>query len=382
MRLFATSSFVFIALVAFGADQQQSSASSKMQAFVDRGDVSGIVTMSTCNGKTVGPFAVGFQDVEGKKAMRPDSIFQVMSMTKPVTSVGIMMLVEEGLLSLSDPIEKHLPEFKGVNPAGWRAPTVRDLMTHTSGMIANPPPSIPDLYTKMNRTLAEAVALYGQHPLVYEPGTKWMYSNTGIATLGRLIEVRSGKSYEQFLEERVFKPLGMKDSHFYVPEEKKSRVAFVYGPDATAGPGKLKRAPGTILGGDSTKYRPGAVYPAPEFGLYSTAADLNAFYQAMLNGKLLSKASMRVMTAIHTPGIKAGWNAGAAFGLGWEVVDQPEGYMALASAGTYYHGGAFGTFGWVDAPKKLTGVFLVQSSSNPEGPRNAFVQATSAACEY
>jgi CubicO group peptidase (beta-lactamase class C family) len=346
-----------------------------MQGFIDKGDYAGIVATYTCNGKTWGPEAVGFQDVESKKPMRTDSIFQVMSMTKPFTAAGIMMLAEQGLLSLSDPIERHIPEFRGVNPGG-RAPIIRDLMTHTSGIMANPP---GDFYQKMDRTLAEAVAMYSQKPVEFEPGSKWMYSNPGIAILGRIIELKSGKSYEDFLAERIFKPLGMKDSFFFAPESKKDRIAFVY--TRVAG-GPLKRSPGTILGGDSTAFRKGAKYPAPEFGLYSTAADLNAFYQAMLNQKLLSKESMRVMTQVHTEGIQAGWIRGDGYGLGWEVVKEPLGTLTLMSIGTYFHGGAFGTFGWVDPPKKLTGVFLVQTSGpNSDPARDAFLQMTNASCE-
>ena len=353
----------------------------RMQAGVDKGDIVGAVFQYTCGGKTVGPDAVGLRDAATKAPMRADSIFQIMSMTKPVTAVGIMMLVEEGKVALNDPIERHLPEFKGVNKLGGRAPMVRDLLTHTSGMMGSPPQSIPDLYTKMDRTLAEAVTLYAQHPLEFEPGTKWQYSNPGIAVLGRIIEVQSGKSYEQFLDERIFKPLGMKDSHFFLPESKRERLALVHAKEPM-GVG-FQHSPATILGGDAGQFRKGAKYPAPEFGLYSTAADLNAFYQAMLNGKLLSKDSMRVMTEIHTQGIKAGWLTGNGFGLGWEVVQEPVGTLTLHSIGTYSHGGAFGTFGWVDSAKKLTGVFLVQQTSGGSAiARDAFIQMSSSRCEY
>lgn len=364
-----------------GADAQAPAVKARMQEFVDKGDIAGAVFQYSCAGKAFGPEAVGYQDSPAKKAMRIDSIFQIMSMTKPITAVGIMMLVEEGKVSILDPIEKHLPEFKGVNRnKEGRAPVVRDLLTHTSGMIANPPASIPDLYTKMDRTLSEAVTLYAQHPLDFEPGTKWQYSNPGIAVLGRIIEVQSGKSYEQFLQERVFQPLGMKDTHFFLPESKRDRLAFVHAREGNA----FQYSPATILGGDSRQFRKGAKYPAPEFGLYSTAADLSAFYQAMLNGKLLKPDSMRVMTEIHTKGIKAGWGTGNGFGLGWEIVQDPIGTLTLHSIGTYTHGGAFGTFGFVDPVKKLTGVWLVQQSGggNASMARDAFLQMANSRCEY
>jgi CubicO group peptidase (beta-lactamase class C family) len=351
----------------------------RLQGFVDRQQVAGVTAVYTCNGKTFGPLAVGFQDAPQKKAMRPDSLFQIMSMTKPVTALGILMLAEEGKLSVNDPLERHLPQFKNVNPKG-KAPTLRDLLTHTSGIIGNPPESsMPGFYQKLDKSLAEAVDLYAQKQVEFEPGSKWMYSNPGIAILGRVIEVASGQSYEQFLAARIFTPLGMKDTHFFVPASKHDRVALVHESRA----GKLQYAPATILGGDSREFRKGAKYPAPEFGLYSTATDLNTLYQALLNGKLLSKPAREVMATPHTAGIQAGWHTGTGFGLGWEVVNQPAGQLVFHSPGTYLHGGAFGTYGWIDPVKKLTGVFLVQSTGGGSNQaRDAFIQMASASCEY
>src|SRR5436190_14784637 len=164
--------------------------------------------------------AVGNQRLDSAHPMPKDAIFRIMSMTKPITAMGIMLLVEEGKLTLDDPVEKHLPEFKGqmlvdsktADTLNLKKPsrpiTVRDLLTHTAGQPENPTGWL-DLMRKRNRTLAEVVGIDSQHPLDFEPGSKWKYSSPGIDTLGRVIEVLSGKSYEQFLDERIFRPLGM-----------------------------------------------------------------------------------------------------------------------------------------------------------------------------
>ncbi len=380
-----------------GLDQQQlAKIGPRMQSFVDRGEVSGMVTLVARHGQIAYTNATGFQDLEGKKPMKADSIFQVMSMTKPVTAVAIMMLAEQGKLAIGDPVEKYLPEFKGQmmvesRSAGelkLRRPsrpiTIRDLMTHTSGMCGPLPAAMGDLYQKMDRTLADAVMVFSQAPLDFEPGSKWQYSNTGIATLGRIVEVVGDRSFEAFITNEVFKPLGMKDSFFFAPADKVGRIALVYKGEG----GKLVRSGSDILGGDSAKYRHGAKYPAPEFGLYSTAADLAAFYQMMLNGgiynehRLLSPESVRVMSTVHTAEIpKAGWWPGGSYGLAWEVIKDPIGTSTLMSIGTYMHGGAFGTHGWIDPKKDLVGVYMVQRSNGGDAARDAFMAMANAAVE-
>ncbi|MSV30324.1 MAG: class A beta-lactamase-related serine hydrolase [Bryobacterales bacterium] len=366
---------------------------SRMQHYADKGTIAGAVMLYAKNGTVYGPDAVGNQELAPAKPMRADSIFQIMSMTKPVTALGIMILQEEGKLSVSDPVEKYLPEFRGQmliaergqttrtlkKPA--RLITIRDLMTHTSGMMASPPPGIPDVYQKMDLTLKEAVAVFSQHPLDFEPGSRWQYSNAGIATLGRVVEVVADQPYEKFLEDRVFLPLGMKDSFFFPPGEKTGRIAMVY----TLDKGKLLKAGAGILGGDPALYRKGAKFPAPEFGLFSTASDLAALYQMMLDGgaykgkRIVSKASVQVATALHTGGIEpAGHSPGMGYGLAWTVVRDPLGTLQLQSKGTFGHGGAFGTHGWIDAAKKIVGVFLIQRSGGGSEESNAFKQMVAA----
>lgn len=287
-----------------------------MQTYVDKQLVSGVVTLVAHKGEIVHLNAVGRQVIEGDKKMAADSIFQIMSMTKPVTGVAVMMLVEEGKMNLADPVERHLPEFRGqmvrdadgkLRPPA-RPITIRDLMTHTSGMAGMPPASTPELYQKMDLPLGDAVRIFAQQPLEFDPGTRWRYSNPGIATLGRLVEIHSGLAFEKFLEERIFKPLGMKDSHIFLPVEKQSRLALIYHPDD----GKLVRGSGKSYGGDAAAFRKNAKFSAPEYGLYTTATDLAAFYQMMLDrgvyrGKrYLSKASVETMTMVHTDGSPLG----------------------------------------------------------------------------
>jgi CubicO group peptidase (beta-lactamase class C family) len=343
----------------------------RMKSFVDRGRASGIVTLVAHRGQVVSFSAVGNQDSEAQIPMKVDSIFQVASMTKPITATGIMILMEDGLLALTDPVQKYLPAFSKIklmtkseegdlqeirNPK--RPITIRDLMTHMSGMGGGYPDLIKDLFDERDRTLAEAVDLFPQRPLEFEPGTQWGYSNMGIATLGRIIEVVSGKSYEEFLAERIFNPLEMTDSHFFLPEEKQNRVAVMYRYDGS-----------TLARADLDLFHSGAKYPSPEAGLYSTAQDLFRFYQMMLNGgslggkRVLSKASVNLMTTLQTGDLKAGFSPGMGFGLGWSVVRSVDGMFRLNSIGTFGHGGLYRTYGFVDPQKELTGIILLQRIS-------------------
>mgnify|MGYP001066174605 CR=1 FL=1 len=363
-----------------------------LREFVERGQLSGAVTLLMRRGALAHFEATGWQDAEAKKPMQKDTIFQIMSMTKPFTGAAIMMLAEEGKLRLHDPVEDHLPEFRGQmvvvseenGVRTLRKPsrpiTIRDLMTHTSGL-GPAAPGIGDIMVRMDRTLAEACLIYSQQPLLFEPGTRWSYSNTGIAVLGRIVEVRSGMSFEKFLETRIFQPLGMTDTHVFLPAEKRSRLAPVY----TVKDGRLVKAGPDILGGDPLKFREGARYSGPEHSLYSTAWDLAQFYQMMLNGgqwngtRLLSPASVAAMTQVHTGNLAAGHNPGTGFGLTWEVTKDPAGTLTGQSIGTFGHGGAFGTYGWVDPQKQLAGVYLMQLAGRPQPMRDAFVTMANAA---
>ena len=367
----------------------------RMQAFVDQGTIAGAVGLVARHGVVASLDAVGYQELEGRKPMKTDTIFQIMSMTKPVTAVALMMLMEEGQVVLGDPVEKYLPEFRGLwmldgkrddTPRTLKRPsrkmTLRDLLTHTSGMSEFPPAGASDLYGRMNLTLAEAVALYSQQPLEFEPGSRWMYSNPGIATLGRIIEVVSGTPYEKFVEQRILQPLGMKDSFFAAPPDKIGRIAMLY----KLQNGKLQRAGPEAYAGDPALYRKGAKYSGPEYAMYSTAADLLAFYQMMLNGgtlggkRILSKATVEMMTGLHTGTIDPAGPPGRGYGLAWTVVKEPLGTLSLQSEGSYGHGGAFGTQGWIDPKNDLIRIFLIQRSEGGDGMEaNTFMAMAAAA---
>ena len=360
---------------AAGVDQDVlSKIPQRIKTFVDRQTVAGAVTL-VAHGTDIVEFdATGVADVEAGHAMQKDTIFQIMSMTKPVTAIGIMMLAEEGRLALRDPVEQYLPEFKGlrvrtaVNPDEVRAGvpnhaiTIRDLLTHTAGIQDYPgPPTIPDYAQTMSVPLDEVVRQLAERPLLFQPGTQWSYSSPGIEILGRIIEVCSGEKYVDFITRHILQPMGMKDSFFFPPPDKISRIAMVYAQKD----GKLVRSPASILGGDPAKYRQGAVFPAPGWGLYSTAEDLLHLYRMMLNDgvyeghRYLSPFSVHVMTEPQTTGIQpVGWMRGSDYGLAWEIVTDPLGELAGHTIGSYGHGGAFGTQGWIDPNNDLISILL------------------------
>lgn len=364
----------------------------RMKAEEEAQAVAGTVTLVMRQGVLAHLEATGYADLEAKKPMRTDTIFQIMSMTKQFTGAAVMMLVEEGKIRLNDPVERHLPEFRGQwmvvqekdGTRTLRQPkrpiTIRDLMTHTSGM-GPAAPGVGDILEKMNRTLAEACLVYSQQPLEFEPGSRWMYSNTGLATLGRIVEVAGGMPYEKFLETRIFQPLGMVDTHVFLPADKHGRLAALYVHEK----GRLVKAGDNVLGGDALKFRTGAKYSGPEYSIYSTAWDLAQWYQMMLNKgtmnghRLLAPSSVEVMTRVHTGDLPAGHDPGVGFGLTWAVVKEPIGTLTGHSIGTFDHGGAFGTYGWVDPVKKMVGVFLVQEDDDARPVRDSFLNIANAA---
>jgi CubicO group peptidase (beta-lactamase class C family) len=302
--------------------------------------------------------------------MPKDALFRIASMTKPMTAAGILILVDEGKLDISDPVEKHLPEFKGQmltireakgktalkKPA--RPITLRDLLTHTSGLPFYPR-EMARIYVNRDRSLAESIQAVAKQPLDFEPGSKWSYCNSGIDTLGRVIEVVSGQSYETFLQKRIFEPLGMKDTTFYPTPEQRKRRAVLYGKKS----GKLVAAPDNLLGQPD---RP--KHPIPAGGLYSTGADVARFYRMMLSGgeldgkRILSAGSVKAMTSVQTGELKAAFTPGMGFGLGFAVVRKPEGVTSMLSPGSFGHGGAFGTQSWADPRRDLFVVLLIQRS--------------------
>jgi CubicO group peptidase (beta-lactamase class C family) len=379
-----------------GVDQDVlSKIPQRMKSFIDRQTVAGAVTLVAHGSDIVEFDATGMADAEAGHAMQKDTIFQIMSMTKPVTAIGIMMLAEEGKLALRDPVEDYLPEFKGLHVRTTMSPdadhlripnhaiTIRDLLTHTAGIQDYPgPPAIPDYAQTMSVPLDEVVRQLAKQPLLFQPGTQWSYSSPGIEILGRIIEVCSGEKYVDFITEHILKPLGMKDSFFFPPPDKISRIAMVYAQKD----GKLAPSPASILGGDPAKHRQGAVFPAPGWGLYSTAEDLLHLYRMMLNDgvyqghRYLSPFSVHVMTEPQTTGIQpVGWMRGSDYGLAWEIVTDPLGELAGHTIGTYGHGGAFGTQGWIDPNNDLISILLIQrSDGGAESMTNVFLNMAEA----
>ncbi|HVW84601.1 MAG TPA: serine hydrolase domain-containing protein, partial [Bryobacteraceae bacterium] len=230
---------------------------------------------------------------------------------------------------------------------------ILDLMTHTSGLPGGFPPKQPPA-----QSLAEQVASGGKLTLLFEPGTAWNYSNVGYATLGRIIEVVSKMPYDEYMAERIFRPLGMKDTFFFVPDEKKSRLAAVYTDDN----GTLRRAA-------SVENTNGPRIPAPQGGLLSTAADLLRFNQMMLSKgtldgrRVLSAAAVAMMTTSLTGDIKAGFAPGVGHGLGYEVVRDALGTFRYNSIGSFVKGGAYRTYEFVDPAKDLIGIILLQRTN-------------------
>ena len=364
--------------------QRLAAIATRMQAMVEDHTIPGCVYLVSQRGETLVHNAVGLQDLETRRPMRTDSIFQIMSMTKPMTAVALMMLVEEGKVVLSDPVERYLPEFATQpGPAGapHRAITLYQILTHTSGMEGDPPAlRRPEIQYEMTLPLEDAVKFFATVPLRSQPGTQWNYSNMGIATIGRVVEAVSGMPYEKFMEQRLFTPLGMNDTFFFPDAARTPRIAMLYRREA----GKLILPGPNMLGGDPTLYRKGAKYTAPEFALYSTAADVAAFYQMMLDGgaykgkRVLSRASVDVMTALHT-GTLTTFNLGNGNGLAFTVPRDGDANYDLQSSDSFGHGGAFGTWSFADKGKQLVGIFMVQISG-PETTRpfhvfNAMVES-------
>lgn len=346
----------------------------RMQGFVDQKLIAGAVTCVGSQGGVAHLEAVGLQKIETKQPMPKDALFRIASMTKPITAIGVMILQEDGKLSVDDPVEKYLPEFRGQRIVASREGdsvtlkkpsrliTIRDLLTHTSGLPGGFPPGLADLYATRQRTLTEAVLVSSQQPLDFEPGSKWAYCNAGIDTLGRIIEVTSGQPFEEFLKSRIFRPLGMNDTACFPTEQQTPRIAGLY----DSKDGELIAANRPIVGPAT-----GAKHPIPAGGLYSTAADLAKLYQVMLNAgrlgstKILSPESVLTMTKVQTGDLQCGFVPGMGFGFGWAVVKEPQGVTAMVSPGTFGHGGAFGTQAWIDPKQELFVILLIQRVGLP-----------------
>jgi CubicO group peptidase (beta-lactamase class C family) len=344
-----------------------------LQPFVERRVLAGAVGLVASKDEVLALEAVGFGDVATRKRMSADALFWIASQSKPMTVAALMMLVDEGKVNLEDPVERYLPEFKGqmvvverdADHVLLRKPghpiKVRELLNHTSGMPFKSPMEEPTLDLL---PLRDAVRSYALVPLQFEPGSKYDYSNAGINTAGRLIEVVSGLSYESFMEQRLFKPLGMKDTTFWPNSTQARRLAKSY--QLNSEQTELEEVPITQLQYPLTDRKR---QPVPAGGLFSTAQDVARFCQMILNGgsfngqQLLSQAAIAQMTTKQT-----GDTVKEGYGYGWSL-----------RGSSFGHGGAYSTNMKIDPQLGLITVFMVQHAGFPgqEGTaiEKAFEQA-------
>ena len=346
------------------------------ESYIADGRMAGVIVAIARKGRLAHFRTLGRMDMAKNQPMRKDAIFRLASMTKPITSVAVLMLYEEGLFQLEDPVSWYIPELAGMQPETMAAEggearemTVRDLLTHTAGLPTRQDPRHRQVWTDPDLTLKQMMAEVGKLPLAYAPGTEWRYSRaTNI--LGYLVEALSQQPFEVFLEERIFRPLGMVDTRFFVPEAESHRVPAAYlvneegvteelWPQPRAEELRLPRAP---LGSGGGK------------GLFSTANDYLRFSQMMLNGgeldgvRLLGPKTIELMITDHLPPgvdlpVQFGRRyrlAGYGFGLGVRVrTDLAESQM-LGSLGEYGWGGGFGTYFLIDPEEDLVAMFLPQ----------------------
>jgi len=361
------------------------------QADIDKGAIPGAVMLVARNGKVVYLQALGYQDREQHVPMKPDAIFRIASMSKPITSVAVMILVEEGKIDLLAPVSQYLPEFKDlkvgiekIDPSTGktalslenlhRPMTVQDLLRHTSGLVYGPFGNslVHQAYQNANlfdssQTLAEFATKLSKLPLVHQPGTAWEYGMS-IDVLGRIVEVASGMPFDRFLEERITKPLGMQDTAFYVSPAQFSRVAELQVDPATG------KRPGGAPAADLTKEK--QRWFSGGGGLLSTAPDYAQFCQMLLNGgelngvRLLSPKTVAVMDSDQLPSgipriggyedLDPSPSLGQSFGLGFAIRTNVGPNPLPGSSGEFFWAGIYGTYFWVDLQEKLFAVMMVQ----------------------
>lgn len=367
-------------LVAAEIEQSRLDAiAADLQARVDAGKLSGVVAMVAKNGKVQMNQAFGYQNVEDKVPMTTDSIFRIFSMTKPVTGTALMILHDEGKFQLSDPVEKYIPElanlqvFTGENADGSMATeaadhpmTIRELVSHTGGLMYVPPLSsgpVASAYIKAgilgrDTTLAQQIPKLGDIPLGYQPGTQWVYS-ISVDVQGYLVEVLSGQPFDVFLKERIFDPLGMVDTSFYVTSDKASRLALQYMPAKEGG---------------LTRTDTGAFLQKPAFfsgggGLTSTASDYMKFAQMHLNGgilngtRILSEDAVQIMRSNQLPANLSGIAniyPGNVFGVDFAIVDDSAKFNG-APKGTHWWWGIAGSWFWIDPVENVVFVGMIQN---------------------
>lgn len=355
-----------------------------MKRHIDSGEIQGAVTAVARRGKVVHFEAYGLMDVERARPMEKDAIFRMASSSKPVLGVAAMMMIEEGLFDPADEVAKYLPEFENMRVAVLREPAdedispefvvpgqepeyrlvpaerpiaIHDLLTHTAGLgsygLGTAVAKLPDVGP--DDTLASRVPLYAAMALDFQPGSRWGYSpRYGHDVVARIIEIVSGVPYDEFLRERIFEPLGMADTHFFLPAEKEPRRVVIHGLDAKA----------KGWGGPSR-------YASASGGLSSTAEDFLRFEQMLAGGgslfgnRLLSTESVAQMASDQVDGLygRGGKQPGSGFGYAVSVVLDPVAAKSARGKGAFGWGGAFGTVSWTDPANGITAVLMVQQGS-------------------
>jgi CubicO group peptidase (beta-lactamase class C family) len=377
-----------------------------VQRHIDAGDISGAVTLVSRKGRIVHCETHGLMDLEAKKPMARDTIFRLASMSKPVTGAAILLLIEEGTVRLNDPVSKFIPELKEMKVAMPRtggpprppglAPTeaqfylvpadreitIRDLLTHTSGLGSGGLSAAETMKLMQARkptdTLADFTSKLGALPLDFQPGTMWRYSGLlGFDVLGRVVEVVSGLSYDQFLQQRLFGPLGMKDTSFFVPEERRSRLVTLY--RRSAG-GQLEKSP-------NQEALMSRTYFSGAGGLTSTAEDYLQFAQMLGNGgqldvkRLLGPRTVELMASNQVGEMFNGQLGrparGMGFGLSVAVIQDAVATGLGVSNGSFGWDGAFGTQVWIDPKEKMVTILMIQTqvSQVQRDFENAVMQA-------
>ena len=355
-----------------------------LQRYVDEGKLAGMVALVARHGEVAYQQCVGQMDVATEKPMQRDALFRIFSMTKPIASVALMMLYEEGRFHLTDPVSRFIPGFTDVKVyAGEdeladldRDIAIHHLLSHTSGLGYGLEEADPiDLFyreaniLRADETLADKMDRLVELPLAFQPGTAWRYS-VAVDVIGRLIEVIAGMPLDVFLQQRIFEPLGMVDTAFYTPVDKKARLATLYGLG--------KEIKLTDLSGEEMDWM--AKDYAPKFlsgggGLVSTTADYARFCQMMLNRgeldgeRLLGRKTVELMTTNHLPaGMHPTNDAGGGFGLGFRILTDLAQSRILGSVGAYSWGGAASTSFWIDPQEDLFGVLMLQLMFNQDYP--------------
>jgi len=368
--------WLLCAVLGVATSAQEPTASNKvteaLKPYVTNHVLAGAVVLWADKDHVVGLEAVGYSDIAKAVPMKTDALFWIASMSKPMTATALMMLVDEGKVKLSDPVERYLPEFHGqwlaveqdsehqlLKPPS-RPITVEDVLSHTSGL-----PFMSRVEHKIDTYPLSAAALsYALTPLKSEPGSKYDYSNAGINTVGRIIEVVSGLPYEEFMQRRLLRPLGMKDTTFWPTESQLKRLAKSYKPNASKD-GLEETTVSQLTYPLSSRTR----CPSPAGGYFSTAQDLSVFCRMILNGgvykakRYLSEAAVTEMTTTHTADLLR--KNGDGYGLGWSISSRPRNGTDLEHTGAFGHGGAYSTDMRIDMQDQLITVFLVQHAGYP-----------------